>query len=329
MKKLALALLLCMSSCKLLLKKLVVVCILFMLYQKSFCMDVSGMECITLSKKHRDRVKSLIQEDENVDQEDSTGRTPLIESVQYLCPASIALLLAARANCNIVTRISNGNALHFLFEQLRKRNVALDAQDIDDRALEIIELLRIAGIKLDYVSTNGTVFHMAASLDNTNYICALMLPIANKAIKETTYKKVESLLCALKRREQSLAQLPTLPREVLFHILSFCLSSIECKYSGLDKIIVSPEQRTIFRRHLMREAFPQLRSLISPEESLQLQKTLSLELNAMGLACKAMDIAIDSQNRKILNPETWKVPITTREPRPRLEMLDIEESSLD
>ncbi len=296
------------------------------------CLPITlhSMGLTVRSKQYHDKVKTLLENGENVDQEDEAGRTPLVVSAQHVCPKSTTQLLAAGANCNIISRMNNGNALHVLFEQLQKKNDAYTSVELEDQALEIIELLRGSGTRLDHISDNGTVFHMAASIGIKSYLGALMIPVANDAIKKTTLKKVQSLLCALAQREQNNTDLlPPLPQELIFQILYFGLSPLECKYSGLDNIVVSKKERASFRRHLIHEALPQLKKLVSRTESLQLARALALEWYVMDVPCKAMDVAIGSDMRQLLDPEHWKVQNAISNLPLSQEMQDIEESPLD
>ncbi len=197
----------------------------------------------TIARGHKDIVAFLLEHGANVTNiDDVLGHMPLATALQCLDVPIAKLLLAAGApimplNPRTHRRIYQGSALHILCERLLMKPLYAPeyaGQETEDRALALIEMLRMRTIDLEYSNENGnTVFHMAARLNNYRIIAALL--VSNTAISRRANESKErfktTLLCA-KRRESSMSRLPN---EVLLRIFSYM--ALDCKQAGIEPLL--------------------------------------------------------------------------------------------
>ncbi len=246
------------------------------------------------------------------------GHRPIATPVQCLNPRLVQRLLKAGAavlppleilhNNMPLQRIYQGGVLHILCERLQRRPAhapEYGAQETEDRALEIIEMVRAHGIDMGHQDTaDNTVFHAAAHLNDKRIMAALMVSSNyTQAIRQAARAQLKTVLLANQREDTGL---PVLPREVVLRIFSHM--PIECKQAcnvDLDKLIVPHYvDVTAMRTRYLDACLVDLKkhSWHSIPEVQSLLTVLGAINKGQQQAC---DLTTDPLLQKVLNPIYW------------------------
>jgi ankyrin repeat protein len=255
------------------------------------------------------------------------GYRPIATPIQCLHPRLVSTLLKAGAKVIPppmtlhqgipLHRIYQGNVLHILCERLQFKPTyapEYDAQEIEDRALEIIEIIRRHGIDMDHVNVQGnTVFHAAAPLNNRRIIAALLISSQYTDIIRKLARGILKTALLCNQRNGNTGEnpqfpcednsLPVLPREVMLRIFSHM--PIECKQANIEQLIVPHicDAATMRTRHLD-ACWKDIKkySWYTLPEAEKLLKTLGI-INANRQ--RAHELTKDNVIMNVLAPHCW------------------------
>lgn len=254
--------------------------------------------------------------------DDLLGHRPIATPVQCLNPQLVRTLLQAGAavtpppmtwhNNVPLHHIYQGHALHILCERLqRKPDYApeYDAQETEDRALEIIEIVRAHGNYMSHQDSDGnTVYHAAARLNNKRILAALMVNTKyTKDFRLAARAQLKTVLLINQRHgNNSENDLPALPREIILRIFSHM--PIECVQTGSENLakLLMPHYASVssMRRQYLDACLLDLKkhSCHTSDETLNLRKILGIVNKDQQQAC---DIIQDATLKEVLNPLNW------------------------
>ncbi len=284
-----------------------------------------------LAMGHEAVVDRLIARGAQVNSIDAfLGHRPIATPVQCLNPRLVSMLLKAGAvvippimtfHNNVPLQvIYQGSALHILCERLQHRPLytpEYDTQETEDRALEIIEIVRAHGINMSHQDiNNNTVFHAAARLNDRRIMAALMVSTNyTKPIRQAALATLKALLLVNQRTVSNGSVSAVLPQEVVFRIFSHM--PIECKQAGITSLIVphcttAVAMRTRYldacladlKKHSWHTVLADLKkhSWHTVPEVQTLLKVLGILNSAQKQAC---DLTQDAYLQNVLNPICW------------------------
>lgn len=270
-----------------------------------------------LANGHEAVVDRLIERGAQINSIDSfLGHRPIATPVQCLNPRLVRRLLSVGAtvippleilhNGVPLQRIYQGNALHILCERLLVKPVyapEYDAQEKQDRALEIIEMVRAHGIDMSHKdSGDNTVYHAAARLNDRRIMAALMVSTNNTPwIKKAALAKLRAFLLVNQRKASE--GLAALPQDAFLRIFSFL--PIECKQAGIEQLVVPHCTDAVSMRTRYLDACLvdlKTHSFHTADEGLAQVKLLGMLNTNQQQAC---DVTQDALLKNVLNPITW------------------------
>ncbi len=335
MKQLAFALLLCISSCKLMCMESlakkdttttqdIITCLkacrlgdlstVQTMHQKGVQLDkplgppfveygYEGSSFLLWSVRHPDLVTFLLKY-APAHAPDDEQHTPLAEAICHVQPRTVVLLLEHGAK-PAYTDLSLNSSLHEVARSAGQGFLGVDLppQEKMRRACGIIHLLKTKNAPL-FLQNRAldTPFHLAAPSKDHDIMVSLLLPAESAQLKADARARFFTFLCVNKRLANVQDKMLELPKELVHGIFSYM--PIECTYARIDGIRADVSN---FIEELYSLSFEDKivlinRVLVDVDRNMLLQ-TLQTP-NVRGLT--PMQLATDQNVKKLFDPETWK-----------------------